>query len=488
MIKFINFSGHEKTYQAWYGVPKDTFQNNPTFNPYTYENQTDNYWQSHYQLHLTHEFNSNIHLHSALHYTKGKGYYESYDEKASFSSYGLPNIIFTNDTIKETDVINQKWLDNDFYGIISSLKIKQKKLHTVIGFSANRYEGLHFGYLIWAQYLPFSIPKYKWYFGTGDKKDINVFIKESYHLSDKIILNGDIQYRYINYKITGKDENLRIVTQEHSYNFINPKGSIQYIINNNQNIVFSFATGRREPTRSDFTDADSGRTPKPELLLDYEFSYRLNNERLLFGFNTYYMDYFNQLVMTGEINSVGTPINTNVNRSFRFGSEIELGIKINDNLKWESNITISRNKIKSFTAYFDDWDNGNQVKKEYKNTDISFSPNSIISSILSYGIKNLEINGIFKYVSSQYLSNIGVEEVKIPSYNTFELLLNYSLKPKFCKALVLQLSVKNIDVKNKAFVTNGWAYSYYYNGKLNHDIAYYPQARNIVLGSMILKF
>ncbi|MCX7862900.1 MAG: TonB-dependent receptor [Bacteroidales bacterium] len=486
MVKFINFSGYEKTYQAWAGVPKDSFATRPTFNPYTYRNQTDNYWQSHYQLHYTQELSDHTHLHTALHYTYGKGYYESFRENKAYSEYNLPNVIFNNDTITHTNFIDQKWLDNDFYGFIASINHKMKKINATIGTGINRYEGRHFGDVIWAQFLPYSLPSYRWYFGTGDKFDANVFSKINFHAAEKLILTADLQYRTINYYIKGKDE-YRYLNQHHVYHFFNPKAMIQYIVNNNQNINFSIATAHREPARSDFTDADSAKIPKPERLIDYELSYQLKSERSMLNINLYYMDYFNQLVMTGEINNVGTPINTNVKRSFRRGIEMEVGINVTKNIQWINNATLSENKIQSFTAYFDDWDNGGQISKEYKNTDISFSPNFIANSILQYSFKkNLVIQAMYKYVGSQYLSNIQESAVKIPSYNNVHLLINYYLHPAWCKEIQLQLSAKNL--LTDVFISHGWAYSYFYNGKLEHMIGYYPQANNIIMASAIIKF
>lgn len=487
MLKFINFAGYEKTYQAWYGVPKDSLKTNPTFNPYTYPNQTDNYWQSHYQLHYTRELSQHLNLHSAIHYTRGKGYYENFEDLTFFSSYGLPIVISGNDTIEASSFINQKWLDNDFYGYIGSLNYKHRKIDMTIGTGINRYEGRHFGEIIWAKFMPLIDPNYRWYFGTGDKIDGNIFAKTSYHLSEKFITTVDLQYRYIDYKIKGNNDYLRTFDQHHTYHFFNPKGSIQYVIDNHSSLAASVATAHREPTRADFVDSDTGKTPKPERLIDFELSYQWKGEKVFLNLNAYYMDYFNQLVMTGELNNVGTPIQTNVSKSFRHGIEAELGLKLTPSIMWMSNATLSQNKIKSFTAYFDDWDNGGQIAQEYKNTDISFSPNIVANTMIQYTYqKKLEVQGIYKYVGSQYMSNTENPETKIPAYSSLNLLINYYLRPQWCKEIQLQLSARNL--LTNIFVTRGWAYSYYFNGKLENIIYYYPQANNIVMGSVIFRF
>ncbi len=483
MIKFINFAGYEKTYQAWYGIPKDSLKTNPTYNPYTYKNQTDNYWQSHYQLHITNEISSKVHLHTALHYTKGKGYYESYRKNKRYSYYGLPNV---SDSITRSDFIDQKWLDNDFYGIISSLKYNLKRINTTLGISFNRYEGLHYGDVIWGQYLPYNIPGYRWYYGTGDKKDFNTFLKTDFLINEKLLAFGDLQLRTIDYVITGTDDDLRDVSQKHNYQFFNPKAGFQLNVNNEQQIQGLAAVAHREPTRSDFTDADSGKTPKPERLIDLELMYQYKTKKLYAGINFYYMYYINQLVMTGEINNVGTPINTNVPESYRRGIELMFGIKPYTNISWQSNLTVSQNKIVSFTAFFDDWDTWSQVAKDYSNSDISFSPNLIANTSLMYEFqKNSAIQLMYQYVSEQYLSNIKNDEAKIPAYSTVNLVVNYSLYPKWCKEVQFQLSGRNL--LGKIYASNGWAYSYYSGGQLMHEIGLYPQAKNILMGSIIFK-
>jgi len=492
MIKFINFSGYEKTYQAWYGVPKDSLKTNPTYNPYTYDNQTDNYWQSHYQLHLTHEISEHWNTHTALHYTRGKGYYESLRENKKYSKFGLPNVIIGNDTIQRSDFIDQKWLDNDFYGLVSSLNYHQNKIYSTLGLGANRYEGKHFGDIVWAKIAPNTMSnslnkKYRWYNGTGDKKDMNVFAKVNYHLMANLSVYGDAQLRSIDYSIGGHDDDLRNIEQSKKYLFFNPKFGLNYDINNNQRLFASFAVAHREPERSNFTDADSGKVPLPEKLFDYELAYQYSANQLHIGANVFYMNYIDQLVMTGEINNVGTPIMTNVAHSFRRGIELEFGIKITEKFNWQANATFSQNKIQEFIAYYDDWDTWGQRADTMKNTDISFSPSTIIASNFCYKpFKNFIFTLQTKYVGKQYMDNTQNEETAIGEYFVNNLLIQYTLKPKWSKEFSLQLALNNLT--NKVFVSNGWAYSYFYNAQKMYDIAYYPQAPLHASFSVSFKF
>lgn len=487
MIKFINFSGSEKTYQAWYGVPKDSLATHRTYNPYSYDNQTDNYWQSNYQLHITHEFSSKLNTHIALHCTKGIGYYENYDAANGYSAYGLTAPIIGTDTISTSNFINRKWLDNDFYGVVSSLNYHQQKLSASVGLSWNRYEGKHYGDVIWAQVVPYDGTSYRWYNGTGNKQDANIFAKINYHLIDKVSLYGDVQARYIDYSIGGIDENLKDNTQQHTYTFFNPKAGACYIVDNHQTVFASFAVAQREPERSNFTDADSGKVPRPEKLFDYELAYQLKTNTLFFGLDLFYMNYKDQLVMTGESNSVGTPIMTNVAGSFRRGIELEVAIKPTSNFQWEANITLSQNRIKRFIAYFDDWDTNVQHTDTFTNSTISFSPGIVFSNLFTFE----PVNGFFvklqsKYVGKQYLDNTQNKDNIIEPYVVHNLTFEYTLKPKWIKELGLQFAINNL--LNVKYVNNGWAYSYYSSQKFMTDLAYFPQATRNFMGTLILKF
>jgi len=493
MIKFINFSGYEKTYQAWYGIPSDSIETNPTFNPYTYDNQTDNYWQSHYQLHITHEFSEHWNTHTAFHYTKGKGYYESYRESKKYSSFGLNPVIIGNDTITRSDFVDQKWLDNDFYGIVSSFNYHKKSLFATFGLGANRYEGKHFGDIIWAKIVPDTMAqstskKYRWYNGTGDKKDYNFYTKVNYHLLANLSVYGDVQLRAIDYAIGGIDDDLRDIAQSKQYLFFNPKCGFNYNISNQQTIYATFAVAHREPERSNFTDADSGKVPKSEKLFDYELAYQFKNENIFVGINLFYMNYRDQLVLTGAINNVGSPIMTNVENSFRRGIELELGMNITKNLLWNFNFTTSQNKIKEFVAYFDDWDTWSQRDTILKNTDISYSPNNIFSNQFIYiPIHGLKLILQTKFVDKQYLDNTQNSKTMLDPYFVNNFIVEYNFHTKWAKECKFQITANNF-LNNKVYISNGWAYTYYSSNKKEYMIGYYPQAPFHVTAGFSIKF
>ncbi len=302
ILKLMIFSGVEHTYQAWNGVPKDSLKTHRTYNLYNYKNETDNYWQDNYQLHYSKEISSDLSANFALHYTHGKGYYENYLQNSNYSSFNLPDAIFNSDTITSSDFITQRWLKNDFYGFTYSLTYRKNKINFVIGGGWNRYAGNHFGDIIWARIVTFNEDTFRWYQGTGDKKDLNTFLKINYSLSKKLNLYADLQLRNINYSIGGVDENLKDITQNHRYNFFNPKSGLVYNFDGKQKIYASFGISQREPDRSNFTDADPGKTPVPEKLFDYEAGYEFRSSGLLVKANLYYMNYIDQLILTGKIN------------------------------------------------------------------------------------------------------------------------------------------------------------------------------------------
>lgn len=476
IVKLIISSGKEKTYQAWNGIPKDSLKTNRTYNPYTYDNETDNYIQTHYQLHYSKEINENLNFNTALFLIQGKGYYEQYKENRKFSDYLLNNVIIGSDTILRTDLIQQKWLDNDFYGLTYSLNYHKNNVQTYIGGAWNKYDGDHFGRIIWAQYASNGAKDYQWYFNNGKKRDFNIFGKINYSLTDRLNLYGDIQYRKVNYSIDGNHDDLRNLTQEHNFNFLNPKAGIFYKINDNQDAYFSFAISNREPNRSNYCDADNGNIPESEKLLDYELGYSLKTNNFKIDANFYYMNYKNQLVLTGKINNVGAAIMTNVPKSYRMGLELSSELIFNKNLKWDINASFSKNKIKNFTEYVDNWSYPyTQIVKNLGTTDLSFSPDIIAGSIISYSAKkNLEFKFISKYVGRQFIDNTSCKDRSLDPYFVNNINFVYRFYPEFIKEIDFNVVINNLF--SEEYETNAWVYRYYYENKHYVMDGYFPQA------------
>lgn len=511
-IKMIHFAGHEKTYQSWWGTPEGRITGNEkvmqthainngldssqtynllnsgrTYNYYEYDNETDNYGQNHYQLHITNQFNQKISGNVSFHYTKGQGYYEQYRKKDDFVDYGLPSLIIGNDTITTTDLIRRRWLDNDFYGIVYNLKYENTKFNIVLGGGYNEYDGDHFGEIIWAEYANTSNIRDRYYDNFGFKTDLNSYIKINYYITKKLNMFADMQIRTVNYTTKGIDSDLRTISIDTNFVFFNPKFGLSYNLSNKLRTYASVSVGNREPVRNDFVDNPANKQPKHETLVDYECGLDYKTNKVFLQSNFYYMDYTNQLVLTGELNDVGSSIRTNVDKSYRVGIELIANLLISKKIKLNFNSTFSQNKIENFTEVLYDYTNGFEViENKYTNTDIAFSPNTISAvNIIYTPIKSLNFMLQGKYVGQQYLDNTSNSYRTIDAYYTLDARVSYTLFPKNINELTLNLMANNI--LNNLYSSNGYTYSYIY-GDLITENFYYPQAGTNFLVGLTAKF
>ncbi|MDR3217854.1 MAG: TonB-dependent receptor [Dysgonamonadaceae bacterium] len=535
LLKFITFGGKEKTYHAWDGVPDYILfpadaaaEANRTYNPsgyigddengnpLYYKNQTDNYQQTHYQLSLLQVLNPNLNLNVSLHYTKGLGYYEEYKTRRSLQEYGLNPFVSDGETVKKSDLVRQKHLDNDFGGAIFSLDYKRERWNISLGGGANRYDGRHFGYLTWVKNYSNDnrfFPEQEYYRSKGEKFDANIYLKGNYQLTEALSLYGDLQFRSIDYKINGKNDTwdwliaeMQNLDVRENFRFFNPKGGLFYQINSGNQVYASAALAHREPNRNNYTDAGVNEIPQPERLTDYELGYKFNNRIFAVGVNLYYMLYKDQLVLNGKVNEIGEPLTSNVPDSYRTGIELTAGIRILPSLKWDGNLTLSRNKIKNYTEYVVVYDaDGNaeaaQQADNYGTTNISYSPDVIANSLFSFEYKSFNAGFHSNYVGKQYLDNTGAtdqnlaetgkKERSIDAYFLNNLRLAYDFQLKGMKKLSINLLVNNIF--NEQYESNGWVWSCYYrqaDGSLEPytEKSYFPQAGTNVLANIVLRF
>jgi len=515
-LRAVIFSGKEQTYQAWNGVPeeklngnKDTLlnfyknnigylfftpqdsinlfnSNNRTYNYFNYKNQTDNYQQDYYQLLYSYAATSKINLNAALHYTKGKGYYEEYKTADSLSHYKLQNVILDTTTIYTSDIIRQLWLDNDFYGFTYSANYESNNLVLTFGGAGNRYKGRHYDQVIWAQY--FSNGTYPWIYDDNNatKDDYNTYLKAIYSTSPSVHLYGDVQYRTVSYSFLGKDFTENNIQQTVNLNFFNPKGGITYDLNSRSKIYASVAIGHKEPMRDDYVDLSPTR-PKPEQMTDVEAGYKFAGNKIRFGANFYFMNYKDQLILTGKLNDVGAYIRENVDESYREGVELEFAWNLLRNLTFSANVTFSSNKIKTFTEYLVEYTTYDTIVNPHNNTDISFSPSVISAGIIGWSpMKNFTIESVSKYVGKQYLDNTSNETRKLDPYFVNDLRFNYSIHTSAFKNLELKFAIYNLF--DKKYESNGATYPYYYSGALFNSNYYFPQAGINFLGGVSIKF
>ena len=476
LIKALSFGGHEITYQAWNGIDEETLQSDRTYNPsgmyidqsgdiQFYDNEVDNYKQDHYQIHWSQIINSRLSSNLSFNLTNGLGYYEQYKE---------------NDN---QDFVTRKWLDNQFIVGNYSLNYQNNKVNMNFGSSYSEYDGDHFGKVIWAQNTAGIQIDDRFYDGKGIKKDFSNYIKTTFQLNSKLSLYGDIQFRNVNYKTSGSTDDIANFIINKKYNFFNPKGGINYLFNNHNNLYFSFAKSNREPTRSDY---ESNPNIRSEQLNDFEFGWNLTKKKLNVTTNFYMMRYKNQLVLTGSIDDVGSPVRENSGESYRMGLEVETVFNLSDKISILANSAFSDNKNKNFVTSID----GELVS--LGKTNISFSPEIVSSLNLVYSPKeNVVVSILNKYVGEQYMSNTDSTFSKLDAYSVLDFNFNYDFKNTFFfSEIVLSALVSNLF--GTEYVSNGYYYTYDDTWSDPNSIStiegagYYPQAtRNYLLG---LKF
>ena len=489
LIKALTFGGHEKTYQSWDGVSNDQLLENRRQNPLTYENEIDNYKQDHYQLHWNQKLNEKWSTNLGLNYTYGRGYFEQYREADSVDTYGG---IVDSDTDQNgnltgtTDLIRRRWLDNNFYVLNASTNYNSSNLNLMFNTSYSTYSGDHFGEVIWARnFSKGSSIRDRYYNGNGKKTDFSLFAKGSLILNNAFEFYADFQLRNINYKTTGYTSDLVNMLLDESYSFFNPKFGLSYKLSPQSMVYGSYSRANREPSRSDF---ESNENIKPEQLNDFEIGWRFRKDGLRLNINTYYMLYNEQLVLTGELDDVGSPIRTNSGSSYRMGIEAEARIKLSEFFLMNTNVTLSSNKNKQTLSKFD----GKIV--DFGKTNISFSPDFIASNTIVFSPKdNLDISFLSKYVGKQYMGNIDADNSILDSYFVNDLNLNYKINPnKTFKEIIISGLINNI--LDKEYVSNGYYYTYDDTWsvpgqtKTMDGAGYYPQAtRNFLIG-ITLKF
>jgi len=479
------FSGKEKTYQTWYGIPESKLKTNRTYNSAgqehpdnPYDNETDNYTQTHYQLFYNNKISNFWKSNVAVFLTKGSGYYEQYKANQILSNYGIADYQSGSLLITQTDLIRQLWLDNNFYGTIFSVQHNKNKSLLTIGGGFNKYDGKHFGNVVWTKVQPLVGSNHQWYNHTAYKNDFSVYTKWTQQLSQNFQSFVDIQFRNVDYTINGFRNNPSLMIQT-NYNFVNPKAGFTYF-NDGWQAFLSFAMGSKEPNRDDF-EAGKSLQPKAEKLQDFEWGIEKKNKNFSYGVNFYYMNYKDQLVLTGKINDVGAYTRTNISKSYRTGIEIQSSVVLAKWLNIEANISMSENKVKDFTEFIDDYDNGGQITNQYKKSTLLLSPSLVAGSTINLiPFKDGEISLINKYVSKQYLDNTGNNSRSLNSYYIQDIKLNYRLKCKILKEVRLIGQLNNIF--NKRYESNGYTFSYVY-GELTTENYYFPMAPiNGILG------
>lgn len=514
------FSGMERTYQAWCGVPAQYIEDSElrTFNPCGiksdgsfYEDQVDDYGQTHFQAIYNASLAKGLNLNLAGHYTLGQGFFEQWENGEDFGDYpGLPAQIVAGDTMTSGDLVRRRWLDNDFYGGTFSLNYKSPngRLDLTPGAGYNIYEGRHFGEVLFTEFTDFrqesELPIYYDNFAT--KTDLNFFVKLKYQLAPKFAGFIDLQQRNVGYEFEGPTENGEFLPQEVSHSFFNPKFGLTFDLDSTTNIYASFAQAYREPNRNDYTETTLASRPEVERLRDIEIGFRKNWKKAAFEVTGYLMNYKDQLVLNGQINDVGEYSRVNIPESFRRGIELVGGFQITNALSFEGNATFSQNKVSEFTEFIDDWsDFTQQLPIDHEDTDLAFSPNIILGGGLTYEfLKNnldndLKVSLLGKHIGKQFIDNTSLDSRSLDAYTFADLRFQYTFKSDLLKAISVNFLIQN--VLDSKFSTNAWTYHFVspgYDPRPDDATAraesqpfynltgFYPQAgRNFLLGLKI---
>ncbi len=511
-IRLINFAGEEETYHAWnYATKEEMQQYGRRYNscgymytdsdgkPHYYDGQTDNYAQQNWQLLLDHHFNNEWSMSTGLHYTKGDGYYQEYKGNRKFAEYALQPYFSDGNEVKKSDLIRRKAMDNHFGGAVFSFNYNDERISASLGGGANRYYGRHFGQVLWIKnYRGNLAPDHEYYRNVGAKNDANIYLKSDYRLTSNLNIYADLQYRHIGYKIDGCNDkwndatsSLQALAIDETFNFFNPKAGASWQINRNNRLFASVSMAHKEPTRNNYTDGKLDEHPTAERLTDYELGYTFARGHLHAGANLYYMDYKDQLVLTGELNEIGEPLAANIPDSYRAGIELMAGVKLPCGFSWDANATFSRNRIKNFTEVLYDDNTYERWEINHGSTRLSFSPDIIVNNTFAYRYKGLDVSLQSNYVSKQYMSNAEQEEHCLDAYFVSNLSLSYTFKLPKTKSITVGATIYNIF--DEEYESNGYAGSGYYTEsdgtRQRYNYAgYAAQAGTNILGHLSIDF
>lgn len=518
-------AGKEKTYQAWNGVPAQ-YLNDPTLRTFntagtetpdgvSYPDEVDNYTQRHHLLHYKIDLRRGLFLQVNGFYTRGFGYFENYKAKEGFSKYNLQEFKIGDSLVESTDLVRRRWLDNHFYGSTFALRWQPPVNPTffsaapkfTLGGAASRYDGLHFGEIIWAQVLPPGIGKdFRYYENEARKLDGNLFFQSEISWRGGWTSLIDLQARKVNYYFEGFNDKLQITERSFSKIFFNPKLGFYKKIDKRFIATSYFGIANREPNREDFTQSSPTSQPLPERLFDTEIGFKFKEDNLKANLNFFRMDYKNQLVLDGSINDVGAYTRINVPRSHRMGIEIEADATVADWLQIAGNLSLSQNRIKNFTEFLDNWDTGEQEQIAHRNTDLAFSPRVVgrLESTFSF-LKNkkseVAASLAGKLVGRQFLDNTSNLNTSLPRYFTLDLRLRAMRRDFFSKEISLLFSLNNL--LDARFSSNGWTYRFrsegfderpfnpytrLESGSIYNQTGYFPQAGRHWMATLTFNF
>ena len=513
-LSFTTTLGHERTYQAWYGVPQivanpessdedilnwvqgsgeydygadtvrvaDLLDRRAQHNYYHYENEVDDYRQDHYQIHLDQTL-GDWNFGGVFYATLGAGFYEQFRQDDDLSDYGLAPLVMGTDTTFATDLVRRRWLDNTLLGTSWTVSRSTEAFSQVYGVSRSFYSGDHFGELIWMDFGAGAEPGDEYYRSLGEKTDLSAFGKWSGQVSD-LRWHGEIQARQVLYQTSGRDNDYSEIDIQDELTFFNPKAGLTWTPSETLQGFVSAAVAHREPARSDYLDSPQDTPLRPERLLDVEAGAKKRGERWAVGATLYNMQYTDQLVATGQLNDVGNVVRVNAADSYRRGVELEAGAQLTSTLRLDANATLAQNKIAQFEETVYDYDGNFDYENivVHENTDIALSPNAVAMGMLTYeapkdgALAGLSVSLIGKHVGQQFLDNTSNEGRALAAYTTLDAVVRAERILSTGQALTL--SVFGNNLLDAMYSATGWTYSYRFGGPESTvtENYVYPQA------------
>lgn len=501
VIRYRNIGNYEHTGQAWNGVEtggderfstyaqlyaaglgqynglcESRYQNDKgqwAFKPFP-QITTDNFVQDHNLLSATWDINSRWKTSATLHYTWGSGYYDNFVPNKSVSKFGLEPVVDADGAlVKKSDFVRKKGLTQHTAGLLLNANRRSEKLDLFFGLSAQHFLGDHYGYLTYIgnealrnAYAPDGAD-YRYYFSDAAKTDLSAYAKASWKLGAGFSLFGDLQYRYVHYRIED-------IADRH-YHFFNPKGGVEWHLGAHSAFA-SFAMSNREPERNNFTDNGSYGPPKPERLLDYELGYGYGGRILSASATFYYMDYKDQFIRTGELSDIGEALTTNIEKSMRTGMELSASVKPLGWLDLEADGAFSLNRLYDFDEFVDNWE-GDPVRIHYDRSTIAFSPAIVAGGGFRLHYEGAALRWRTAYVSRQYMDNSACDDRSLPAFSTTDIDLSYTLKPRACAIREARFSLNAGNIFDSHHACGGWTYS-----AVSASIGYTPDHRYIEAG------
>lgn len=491
LVRFLAFGGKEETYMAWdYPSMEDIEKYGRRYNPsgeYTdkdgktayYKDQKDNFIQHHFQLHLSQTLGDYWRMSAALHYTDDYGYYNQYKTGRTLVEYGLSDWVNAEgETVEKSDLVRLKYNDNGFGGGVLNFNYQQGRWNATFGGGVHYFHGHHFGRIAWVRnYVGPIDPLQQYYDNTGKKFDSNIFGRATYDINSKFSVFADLQYRHIHYTISGCSDNydwntgaMAMLDIRRDWNFFNPKAGVNFTAGNHRAFA-SWSVAHREPVRDNFTDGDRNHDPEAERLFDYELGYAYNSRLFSVGLNLYYMDYKDQLVVTGQLSDTGNPLSVNVPKSYRMGIELQGALRPVKWFDWQINATLSRNRIKNFVEYIYENEWTNPITFDRGNTPIAFSPDFVLHNAFNFHVAGFDASLESRYISKQYMNNARSEDTVLDSYFVSDLHLGYTFhKVAGIRKLHVGFSIYNLF--NEKYFNNGYAGAGYYKGDNGEPVIY----------------